>query len=379
MKTKTLNGLIALLGISSLVNFSLEATEAKKDTKAPAAAARPMSIETVVVAPAVELTEAQSQKYVGTIAAIEKVNIHPRVTGIIQKVAFKKGEFVKKGDLLYEIEDTTYRASVASAEAKIAQIESELKYASKQLARNQELQKSHVVSESVLDDAERAVTSAKARLAEAEALLIDAKNNLTYTKIYSPIDGRIGQNSFTYGNLVTPTSGTMVNIEMVSPTQVRFAISEKIFRSKFGGLQNFKDLAKIKVQLADDSIFEEIGEVTAIDNKIDTATNTINIWATFKNENKELISGSFVTVLLARKNDKPLVGVLQSGMLFDNNGSFVYVVDNENKVSRRNIKLGSINGNYQEITDGLEVGENVVVDGTHKVRPGSIINPVPVK
>ncbi len=349
----------------------------QKDKKSAPPQQAPAAQKVLVnTAKAVALTEAHAVKYVGIFTPEEVVEIVPRVTGFVKKQNFSRGDLVKKGQLLYELEDTSYAAAVASAKANVAQCKADLLFSEKQLARNIKLQKSHAVADSVLDDATRTVNSNKARLAAAEAALVDAENNFSYTKIYSPIEGIIDGNNFDVGNLVTPGSGVMTTIRMVTPIRVRFAVGEMPFRKDFGGMKHFADNAIVKVILADGTTYSETAEIAAISPKVDDSTNTITVWGQFKNENLDLISGGYTTVLLSRKLDKPLVGVLLSALMIDNNGTYVYVVGKDGKAERRNVKLGGINGDYQEILSGVEVGEVVVVDGTHKVQVGALIEGV---
>ncbi len=350
---------------------------AKKNAPKAAPPAMPTASAVIVnTAEAVALTEAHAVKYVGIFTPEEVVEIVPRVTGFVKKQNFSRGDFVTAGQLLYELEDTQYVAAVATAKANVEQCKADLVFAEKQLARNKKLQQSHAVADSVLDDATRTVNSTKARLAAAEAALITAENNLSYTKIYSPINGIIDGNNFDVGNLVSPSSGVMTTVRMVSPIRVKFAVGEVPFRKEFGGMKNFADNAIVKVVLADGTLYSETAKIVSISPKVDNATNTITVWGQFKNENLDLISGGYTTVMLSSKLEKPIAGVLLSALLIDNNGTYVYVVDKDGKAERRDVQLGGINGDYQEILSGVSIGEVVVVDGTHKVTPGTVIKGV---
>lgn len=349
----------------------------KKNAKKAAPPKAPQQQEVIVnTAPAIALNETHAVKYVGLLTPEEVVEIVPRVTGFVKKQNFSCGDHVKAGQLLYEIEDTDYIAAVATAKANVEQCKADLLFAEKQLARNKKLQQSHAVADSVLDDATRSVNSTKARLAAAEASLVTAENNLSYTKIYAPINGIIDDNNFDVGNLVTPGSGVMTTIRMVSPIRVKFAVGEMPFRKDFGGMQNFANKAIVKVVLADGTTYPETAKIASISPSIDNATNTITVWGNFENKDFNLISGGYATVMLSRKLDKPLTGILLSSLLIDNNGSYVYVVNKEGKAERRDVKLGGINGDYQEILSGVNIGEIVVADGTHKVTPGAAIKGV---
>lgn len=376
-------------------------------------------VPTVLTSTVTVLDDAEARKFAGAVVAIEEVDVVPRVNGYIESINFKEGDYVQEGDLLFEIEDREYTANLTSAkvqasvceatilqfsaaikqqEAKIVELDALIKYQEVTHKRNQELFKNgNAVSEDQVDlslstlNATRAqkeaalasIDAAKAQLAAAEANLdaaharVDlAQFDMEHTRILALISGKIGKVSVTKGNLVSPQSGKLVNIKKVSPIYVRFAISERLFRSTYGGEKNIRDRALIRLQLADDSIYPEEAKIALIDNKVDSKTNTIMIWATLQNSDQQLFPGSYATVLLSPKSDKPNLGVLLSAVTADDKGSYVYVIDSSNKAVRRDIVLGDICGNYHLIVSGVKAGEVVVCDGTNKVIPGKEVLPV---
>jgi RND family efflux transporter MFP subunit len=330
----------------------------------------------VVVAPAMKLKESAPKRYVGTVQAIKHVDIMPRVTGELLKIKFTEGSIVQKGALLYELEDTTYRARVEALQAQKEQLEAALKYASIQFNRNDRLLKSNAVAKNSYDLAQFEYSTAKARIKQLAAELMDAQNSLSYTKIYAPITGRIGKSIFAAGNLISPSAGKLTDIEMIAPIYVSFNISERILRRDFDGINEIGSKAIVKLQLADGSIYNESARVTLINNKINPGTNTITLWATFKNDKHKLIPGSFVTVLLAPEIKQPFITIVPSALIAGQNGYYVYVLDKSNKVIRRDVKTGNICNGQQIILEGLDGSELVIVDGTHKVKPGMHATPV---
>lgn len=330
----------------------------------------------VYVAPVRLAAEAAPKRYAGAVESIEHVDIMPRITGTLFKVNFREGSLVKKGDLLYVLEDTTYRAAVDGLKAQKEQLEAALKFADSEYQRNHRLVVSRAVAVSAYDKAVLEIDSAKAKIKEIEASLLNAENNLSYTRIYAPIDGRIGINIYPAGNLITPSAGKMTDIVMVAPIYVRFSISERVFRQDFGGLEGIRQRAAVRVRLADNSVYPEVAHITLIDNKISSSSNTITLRATFENKDHQLIPGSFVTVLLSAKADKPFISVMPSALIAESDGYYVYVVDKDNKAVRRKVRTGPTAGGYQIILDGLHENERVIVDGTHKVQPGMTVSPV---
>lgn len=330
----------------------------------------------VYVERAVLVDKSPVRQYVGMVEAIQHVDVMPRVTGWLLKTSFAEGSLVKKGDLLFELEDTTYKAAVEALEARREALKATLAFAESEFKRNKKLFEKNVITLSAFDNYTMQEATARASLKEVEASLLDARNNLNYTKIYSPIDGRIGKAVLTPGNLVTPQSGKLVDIEMAAPIHVRFSMSEKIFQSQFGGLEGIRDTAVVNIRLADGLTYGETAKVTLADNKINASANTITLWATFPNADGRLLSGGFVTVLLGIADFKPTAGVAPAAVVTVQNGHRVYVVDDTGKASARSVKLGSQVDGIQLITEGIQPGELIVTGGTHKVQDGMVIIPV---
>lgn len=346
------------------------AKEAEKKTE-------PVAPPPTVMVDSVKLvSEAAPKRYVGSVEAIKHVNIVPRVTGTLRKINFTEGAIVKADDLLYELEDTTYRAAVDGLKARKEQIEASLRYADNEYKRNSTLVQSNAVAVSSFDKARMEIDSAKANLKQLDASLTDAENTLSYTRIYAPITGRIGKSAFTEGNLITPQGGTLTDIEMIAPIYVRFSLSERIFRRDFGGMEHIRDRAVVRIRLADNAVYHEAAKITLIDNKVNSSTNTITLWATFENRDHELIPGSFVTVLVSAKEEKQLPAVMPSSLIMENDGYSVYVLVDGNKVEKRKVEVGSVSDGLQIVAKGLTGAERIVIDGTHKVEPGMTVNPV---
>lgn len=325
------------------------------------------------------VSEAAPKRYVGSVEAIKHVDLVPRITGNLEKINFTEGDIVKAGDLLYELEDTTYRAAVDGLKAQQKQIEASLHFADLEYRRNSTLVRSNAVAVSSFDKARMEIDSAKASLKQLEAQLTDAENTLSYTRIYAPITGRIGKSAFTEGNLITPQGGKLTDIEMIAPIYVRFSLSERIFRRDFGGMEHIRDRAAVRIRLADNTLYRETAKVTLIDNKVSGATNTITMWAMFENRDRELIPGSFVTVLVSAKEEKRRPAVVPSSLVMENGGYSVYVLGDGNRVEKRKVEVGSISDGLQIVTKGLTGSERIVIDGTHKIEPGMAVNPVPPK
>ena len=333
----------------------------------------------VSVEKAVIRNDAATRKYVGHIEAIQSVSIVARISGYLYEIKFKEGELVKKGQLLFVIEDTTYRAKAKSAEATVMQNRAELDYARTDFARQERLYEKKAVSQAVYEESKRQLKTTEAKLAQAEANQLDADNELSYTKVYAPITGIISKATYTVGNYVTPSSSPLADIVQVSPIYVRFAISERDFLKNFGSIPSLRKNAIVRILLSDGSAYEKTGKVVLTDNKGDSETGSLTLWAQFENPDRMLVPGGYATVLLSSALNKPLPAVRLSAVMTTAEGNLVYVLGADNKVIARPVVLGPVINNMQTIEKGISVGETIVVDGTHKARPGSVVAPVPAK
>ncbi len=358
------------LKITSLAVSAILTSAAAVQAQAPAAP------PAVVFEPVVKVSESNPKRYVGAVEAIRRTDVMPRVTGNLLKVHFREGEIVREGTLLYELEDTTFRAAVDGLKAQKEAAQAALIFSEKEYNRNKTLWDSRAVSEAVFDKSTFDINSARAGLKQLEAALTDAENTLSYTKIYAPLTGRIGKSVYTAGNLITPAGGKLTDITMVAPIYVRFSISEKVFRKDFGGLDQIKEKAVVRIQLADGTIYNETASIALIDNKINVSSNTITLWAVFQNKDNQLIPGSFVSVMLAAKNEKSWNAVSPSALIYENDGVMVYTLDAENKAVPRKIKTGALSGGKQIVLEGLDGSERVITEGSNKVRPGMTVAPV---
>ena len=341
-------------------------------------------------APAVNVTkvigvkQSITKKYIGNISAVDDVNLVARVSGKIELQNFNSGDMVKKGQLLFKLEDTTYiaqrdaaKARLAQSKAELATRKAELVFAKKNLERLTKLWESKATSEISYEEAVRveattraAVAAAEASVQAAAAALKDAENQLSYTKIYAPFDGKAGKAAVSPFNYVTPATGTLVNVVKLTPLYVNFWISESDYMSLFGG--SYSDLQKhalVKLQLADDSIYGENAEIVFIDNKVDADTDTIRVRGLVKNADLKLIPNALVTVELSRKESNPMPAVPASAVLNNGKIDFVYVVNADNTVAIRPVVTGELQGRLQVISKGLKIGETVVTRGVHKIMP----------
>jgi RND family efflux transporter MFP subunit len=375
MRKKNVQYVLISLILTGILSGLTVCAAKKKGGGAPKMPQMPPQL--VVVEPVQLVKKTAAKEYIGNVEAAEEVDIQPRISGYITGIKFKEGSLVKKGDLLFTIEDTTYKAKMLSEKAQLDQTAAELRYAQSNYHRKKLLADKKAISESTLEDAKRLVDYNMARYNQEKAELINAENEHSYTKIYAPITGRIGKVKYTRGNYVSLTSSPLAKIVSVDPILVKFSLSERSFQNIFKNVKAANDNIDITIKLSNGDIYKEKGKVALVDNVVDSDTGTISVWAKFKNPLMTLIPGGYVTALVSENIAKPLPGVKVSGVITDNKGSFVYVLGKNNIPMRRNVKLGSVVGNLYIIKSGLKPGEVIITDGTHKVIPGMPVKPVP--
>ena len=348
----------------------------KENGKQPGAGKGAMIPKAMVgVEKVVMVQDRQVRRYTAQVVSKSTVNLVSRVSGEILKVGFKDGSPVKAGQLLYQLDPIQYEAAVKGAEAKVAECKAKLEYAQKNFDRKTLLYTKKIASQDAVESTESDLGAYRAALLAAQAQLITAKDNLKNTKIVSPISGIAGVTAFTKGNYLTPSSGVLTTVIQVNPIRVCFSISTADYLEMFGSENVLKKLARITVALPNGKPLQEKGQVELINNSANVRTDSIQVYALFPNKTKKLIPGSTVSVTMEKMVSGKFTAVRPSAVMHDAKGSFVYVPDAKNIVTKRYIVCGNINGDYQLVTKGLKAGENVVISGTHKTMPGGEIIP----
>jgi membrane fusion protein (multidrug efflux system) len=283
---------------------------------------------------------------------------------------------VKKGDLLFRIEQDTYKAAVDQQAANLAKAQATEVNANLQLQRAQALVKNQNVPQSTVDQLAAAEQAAQADVLQAQALLEQAKINLGYTEIRSPIDGRIGLAIFTVGNLVDPSSGKLATIVSQDPIYVTFQASEAdviAYRRRVAASPDKDPHVTIHIKLPDGSEYPHPGLTNFLDVQVQIDTDTVTARAQVPNPDSVLIQGGIVGVSVERGKPRSALLIPQSSVLLDQAGHYVMVFDNAKKVEQRRITTGSEQGRFIEVDSGLREGELVIVDGIQKVRPGQVV------
>ena len=362
--------LVALVGLSGC----------GQDATATAQAPAPQ----VSVASALEREVTEWDEFTGRVEAVESVEIRPRVTGYIESVNFSEGSTVRKGDLLFVIDPRPYRAELSKAEAELARAVARAELAASDAARSKSLVDIKAVSREEYDTRVNAAREATANVAAARAAVDAAKLNLEFTRVTSPIDGRVSKAAVTAGNLVTGGSNAatlLTTVVSLDPIYVTFEGDEQIYLkytalAQRGERQSSRDVANpVLMGLANETDYPRRGSMVFVDNQIDPRTGTIRARASFENKDGFLTPGLFARVKLLGHNSYQAVLVDDRAIGTDQSQKFVYVVDAANKVVYRPVKVGRLTDGLRIVLQGLQPGETVIVNGLQRVRPGVVVAP----
>ncbi len=320
----------------------------------------------------VEVKEGEPKSYVGVLKASERVSVTAQVAGKIWKQNFREGGRVEKGQTLFEIEDTVYKANLATAKANLKRLEAQLALAEKEVVRYKKALEKKGVSE---NDYDRAVNSRDVTFADietAKARIALAENDMVYTKVLSPISGTVGETKIRVGNNVSPQTGELVSIVQSDPIDIQFALSESDFYRSFDG-RTLKGNVRLEVRRADGEAVDRKISVDFVDNQVDRATDTIMVQLVADNADGMLVPGGYAKVLLTEKFEPAKIAVKVSAVMFEGEKRFVYVVGDDDVAERREIKTGVQIGDLQLVESGLSADERVVVTGIHKVIAGQAV------
>jgi membrane fusion protein (multidrug efflux system) len=330
----------------------------------------------------------QSKEYVGRIQATDRVNLVARVAAFLEQRYFTEGAEVRKGDLLYRLEQAPFLADVQAKQAAIAQFKALLQNAVVTLSRARTLLTTPAGLQSNVDTAVANEQSLRAQVLGAEAQLQQAQINLGYTEIRAPIDGKIGRTAVTTGNYVSTGSGVLATIVSQDPMYVVFAVSSRTvvdLRRPAPGQADAGPVV-IKIRLPDGSLYDQTGSLDFVDNTVGGNTDTITLRGTVGNPladakrsgtARELVDGEFVTVILEDARPIDAMAIPRSAVLSDQGGDYVYVVDRDEKAQQRRIRLGPSSPSSAAVTSGLSEGESVIVEGIQRVRPGQPVSAAP--
>ena len=332
---------------------------------------------------------ADEPEFIGQTEAFRPVEIRPQVTGIIQKVFFTEGRNVKINDRLYLIDPVPFKAIYLSGKAKVAQAQAQLVQAEQDLARVKPLLEEQAVSKKNVDDAVAAMLGAKAALEAAQSDLVKAKFDLDNTLITAPVNGRIGRSHFYEGRLVSAQTALLTTIDQLDPMYVNVGVPESYL------LRRRRELAEQKIQrpdifqlrgvmtFSDGSVYPQEGILDFADVTLRSETGMLQARFTFPNPEggfspgqSYFYPGQFVKIRLKGYIRTDAILIPQRAVQQGPKGSFVYVIDGENKAELQPVLASTWRGNEWLIESGLRSGDRVVVEGFHRIQPGIQVNAI---
>ncbi len=330
----------------------------------------------VLVQPAMEREIADQAEFIGRAAAVDKVELRARVKGFLGPRQFEDGDMVKESQVVFLIEPETYQAAVDQKTAQRDAARAALANAENQLKRAAELLRSNTGTQVTYDQRLSEQLQAKAQLEDANAQLRDAELQLSYTKIRSPIAGRIGRAAFSPGNLVSPDSGVLATVVSERPIRVLFPVTQReLLDARRGAGPGGSENIIARLRLADGSLYAETGKLDFLDVTVDPKTDTQIVRATFPNKDGLLTDGQTVRVIIEGEKPPTAVVVPQASIAQDQSGAYLFVVNDKNVAEQKRVKTGVSRDGLVAITDGLKAGERVIVQGQQRVRPGMTVAP----
>jgi len=366
LRIRAIHGLgIALLVCAALAGCSREQKNAKASGPPPAV---PVGVATVQQRDfPVYLTG------LGSVQAFNTVDLKSRIDGQIMQVNFQEGQDVKQGDLLIQIDARPYQVALQTANANLQRDEAQLNNAKVQYERMKALYAGGVIAKQDLDTQEASFGQYEGTIAADRAAVDSAKLNLSYTRITSPINGRIGLRQVDIGNYVQASSTTpMVVITQLHPIAIVFTLPEDQLQAVRQRMK--QGTLAVDVYGRDDQTRLSTGKLLTIDNQIDQTTGTAKLKAVFENPENSLWPNQFVNVHLLLETRKDALTMPASAIQRGPQGTFTYVVDAKNTVQVKPVQIALTQGNTVVIESGLQAGDRVVTDGQEKLQPGSRVN-----
>jgi multidrug efflux system membrane fusion protein len=371
--TRSPSTTLAMLALGALTAVLVAACSSEA---APNAAPPPPEVS---VAQVVRKPVQQWDEFTGRVTAIETVDLRPRVSGYVERVAYTEGQDVRKGDLLFVIDPRPYRAALDQAEAELARARSEAKLAQSQDARAESLIEAKAISREEFESRRAASQGSDAAVRAAEAAVASAKLDLQFTQVRSPVAGRAGRAIVTTGNLAQADATLLTTVVSMDPVHVYFETDEQTYLRYNAltrdGNRDAGDNA-VRVGLANEAGYPHEGSVDFTDNRVDPATGTIRARAVLRNPDRVFTPGLYARVQLEGGKQAPAMLIDDKAVLTDQDRKYVYVLGPKNVAVRKDIVIGRTADGLRVVTSGLAPTDKVIVGGVQKVFfPGMPVVP----
>ena len=323
----------------------------------------------VSVAAVVSRDITTTDEFTGRVAAVETVELRPRVGGYIERVDYVEGSEVKKGQVLFTIDASTYRAELERAQADLSRARSRSALAASELARAQKLSNARAISTEELEQRRAATAQAASDVNAAQAVVSLARLNLEYTQVRAPISGLAGRALVTTGNLAAPDSTVLTTLVSLNPVHVYFESDEQAYL-RHGNRTNTagQDAARtVRVGLSSEEGYPHTGVLDFMDNQVDPRTGTLRARAVFDNTDRAFTPGLFARVQLVGSQSRKALLVDDKAVLTDQDRKYVYVVGDDKTAVRKDVVPGRLVDGLRVIESGLSAGDQVVVSGVQKI------------
>lgn len=364
---RTASATLILLAVTTLVLSACGKPSAQELGQQPAGGP-PISAATVL-----EKSILETQEFSGRLEAVDRVEVRPRVSGFISSVNFQPGAEVKKGDVLFVIDRRPYEAEAQRAEAAAAAARAKADLAKVELARAEKLIAEKAIAQREADEKIASVKELEATARAAQAAAESAKLNLGFTRVHSPINGRVSKAEVTTGNLVD-ANVVLTSVVSSNPIYASFDGDEQAYL-RVGAMARKGTPVTVRIGLANEEGFPHEGKLEFVDNRVDPATGSVRMRAVLKNADNQLAPGLFARVQLASGNGtggETMAALINDRAVgTDQNRKFVFVVNAEGKAEYRPVKLGPVIDGLRVVRDGVKPGEKIVVNGLQRVRPGA--------